>query len=705
SQAFRSGSQASSHQKLQVDSDGKGFGSRSSASTYGDSGIDGGSSSGSSVEYGGRKSQPIPSSDQAAAEDGAFSPELGKAFRECLKPCLDAIDCLRAQGLQRDIRLPAIAVVGDQSVGKSSVLEAISGVELPRGTGIVTRCPLMLSMRSRDEPGWSARIKYQTKSGQNQEKNLNTSPEIGQAIREAQNEMTSSPGEISEHIIELWVESPEAPDLTLIDLPGIARFSADSGYAVAGITKSLIMSYIQKPEVIILVVIPCHVDIETVEALSLAKEVDPESKRTIGVLTCPDLVNPGSESEVLALMQNRKIKLKKGYVSVRCRTPQQLKDNMSLQQAAREEEVFFRTHRHFRALDKFEYGTKTLAVKLSSELYDAIKHNIPELMREIQVKREDICKQLESIGEGPPAHNDEMKGLLARMLNKFATDFANVSTGTHRHEPDRLFGRCRKHWETLADEIEQCAFSDRSDVTAMWEAAKKDIEEQRGCELPGFDNVYPVVERLVRNHFLKLVREPCSNFLVSVNQEVDETMRTLADLVFGDYPTFNQFIKEVCEGIRTGQVDLAREQIKNIFTEEEFVFTQDRIFLLEKDKPYNEKLRLQHRKPESGGKSGEASISSEKPAATMQDIVERNTQRVLEGAEAYIRVAVRRLQDTITLAVMHYMLHKMSEKLRESLIVLVTEPQPLFDKLREENPLISAKRRHLADQDGEVGSC
>uniref|UniRef100_A0A1I8GN95 Dynamin-type G domain-containing protein n=1 Tax=Macrostomum lignano TaxID=282301 RepID=A0A1I8GN95_9PLAT len=623
------------------------------------------------------------SSGASQSGEESFEPELNKAFRDRLKPCLDAIDCLRAQGLQKDVRLPAIAVVGDQSVGKSSVLESISGIDLPRGLGIVTRCPLMLSMRNREEAGWSARIKYKTKTGEGREKKLTGASEVGQAIRDAQNEMTNSSGEVSEQLIELWVESPESPDLTLIDLPGIARYSIDGGGAIAGLTKSLILSYIEKEEILILVVIPCHVDIETVEALSLAKEVDPESKRTIGVLTCPDLVNPGSESEVLALMQNRKIPLKKGYVSVRCRTPQQLKDNMSLQQAAREEEVFFRTHPHFRALDKFEYGTKTLAVKLSSELYEAIKHNIPELMREVQMKREDICKKLETMGCGPPDSIEEMKNLLVRMINKFTTDFANVSTGTHRHEPDRLFGRCRKHWETLADEIEQCAFSERSDVTAMWEAAKKDIEEQRGCELPGFDNVYPVVERLVRNHFLKLVREPCSNFLVSVNQEVDETVRTLADLVFGDYPTFNQFIKEVCEGIRTGQVDLAREQIRNIFTEEE---------------PYNEKLRLQHRKPESGGKSGEASISSEKPAATMQDIVERNTQRVLEGAEAYIRVAVRRLQDTITLAVMHYMLHKMSDKLRESLIVLVTEPQPLFDKLREENPLISAKRRHLADR-------
>ena len=52
-----------------------------------------------------------------------------------MRPCLDLIDSLRALGVEQDLALPAIAVIGDQSSGKSSVLEALSGVALPRGSG------------------------------------------------------------------------------------------------------------------------------------------------------------------------------------------------------------------------------------------------------------------------------------------------------------------------------------------------------------------------------------------------------------------------------------------------------------------------------------------------------------------------------------------------------------------------------------------
>ena len=72
---------------------------------------------------------------------------LDKAFEEDVRPFIDIIDELRSLGLDKDVPLPAVVVVGDQSAGKSSVLEAISGVELPRGTDIVTRCPLELRLK------------------------------------------------------------------------------------------------------------------------------------------------------------------------------------------------------------------------------------------------------------------------------------------------------------------------------------------------------------------------------------------------------------------------------------------------------------------------------------------------------------------------------------------------------------------------------
>ncbi|PAA65837.1 hypothetical protein BOX15_Mlig002592g1 [Macrostomum lignano] len=420
---------------------------------------------------------------ESAAESADFAPALSQAFKERLRPCLNALDSLRSHGLQREISLPAIAVVGDQSVGKSSVLEAISGVEFPRGLGIVTRCPLMLSMRGREDSGWTARIRYETKSGQARDKPLSTPAEIGQAIRDAQEEMTSSSGEISEKLIELHIEGADTPDLTLIDLPGIARFSIANAGDIATVSKSLIMSYILKPEVLILVVIPCNVDVETVEAISLAREVDPECKRTLGVLTCPDLVNPGSEIEVLAMMRNERLKLRKGFVTVRCRTPQQLKDNMGLREACKAEEEFFKLHPQFCALGDYQRGCKTLANKLSVELYQAVKERIPEMLKEIQIKRNDYMTMLEALGTGPPQSEAEMKDLLVKMVEEFKKEFSNTASGTHWHEETRLFGPCRLHWEALADDIERCAFSESPENKGLLKILEEDVKRQRGREL------------------------------------------------------------------------------------------------------------------------------------------------------------------------------------------------------------------------------
>ncbi|XP_008065278.1 interferon-induced GTP-binding protein Mx2-like, partial [Carlito syrichta] len=153
-------------------------------------------------------------------------------YEEKVRPCIDLIDSLRTLGVEQDLALPAIAVIGDQSSGKSSVLEALSGVSLPRGS--------------------------------------------------AQNIMAGKGSGISHELINLEVSSPEVPDLTIIDLPGIARVAVgNQPQNIGDKIKELIMKYIKKQQTINLVVVPCNVDIATTEALRMAQEVDPEGDRTI----------------------------------------------------------------------------------------------------------------------------------------------------------------------------------------------------------------------------------------------------------------------------------------------------------------------------------------------------------------------------------------------------------------------------------------
>uniref|UniRef100_A0A8C8U9U0 Dynamin-type G domain-containing protein n=1 Tax=Peromyscus maniculatus bairdii TaxID=230844 RepID=A0A8C8U9U0_PERMB len=261
--------------------------------------------------------------------------------------CIDLIDSLRALGVEQDLALPAIAVIGDQSSGKSSVLEALSGVALPRGSGIVTRFPVLLKLKKLEQgEEWRGKVTYD-----GIEVELSDPSEVEDAINKGQNFIAGLKLEISDKLISLYVSSPNVPDLTLIDLPGISRGdvsnqSADIGQQI----KRLIKTYIQKQETINLVVVPSNVDIATTEALSMAQEVDPEGDRTIGILTKPDLVDRGTEDKVVDVVRNLVYHLKKGYMIVKCRDQQDIQEKMTLTEALEKEQAFFKEHPHFRYL-------------------------------------------------------------------------------------------------------------------------------------------------------------------------------------------------------------------------------------------------------------------------------------------------------------------------------------------------------------------
>uniref|UniRef100_A0A8C0WCP3 Dynamin-type G domain-containing protein n=1 Tax=Castor canadensis TaxID=51338 RepID=A0A8C0WCP3_CASCN len=270
---------------------------------------------------------------------------LGQNYEEKVRPCIDLIDSLRALGVEKDLALPAIAVIGDQSSGKSSVLEALSGVALPRGSGIVTRCPLVLKLKKlRQEEEWTGKVIYR-----DIEEELSDPSQVEREVNKAQNVIAGEGLGISEELISLEISSPHVPDLTLIDLPGITRVAVGNQPADIGRQiKRLIRTYIQKQETINLVVVPSNVDIATTEALSMAQEVDPEGDRTIGILTKPDLVDKGTEDEVVNVVRNLVYHLKKGYMIVKCRGQQDIQEQMSLTQALQNERSFFEDHPHFR---------------------------------------------------------------------------------------------------------------------------------------------------------------------------------------------------------------------------------------------------------------------------------------------------------------------------------------------------------------------
>ena len=353
-------------------------------------------------------------------------------------------DVLGAIGQNTNLDLPQIVVVGGQSSGKSSVLEGLVGRSfLPRGTGIVTRRPLVLQL-----------INTQTANGigddsdqsyENVDPNTaDSSAEWGefvhlpgkkfykfQQIREEivreTDRMTGGNKGISKNPISLKIFSPHVLALTVVDLPGMTKVPVgDQPENIEEQIQDMILDFIHNPNAIILAVTPANTDLANSDALQLAKHADPNGNRTIGVLTKLDLMDPGTDaSEVL---NNQVVPLRRGYIGVVNRGQKDINEDLSIRAGLKKEEEFFKTHPVYRSMLS-KVGTKTLAKGLSGILHHHIRECLPEVKNRVVSMRTDVDQELEALGNSSPGSRSSLGGTLLGLLSKFATNFGSIIDG------------------------------------------------------------------------------------------------------------------------------------------------------------------------------------------------------------------------------------------------------------------------------------
>ncbi|CAI5482675.1 unnamed protein product [Closterium sp. Yama58-4] len=322
---------------------------------------------------------------------------LISSYNENVRPMLDAIDKLRVLGLKEEgIELPTIVVVGDQSSGKSSVLENLSGIGLPRGKGIVTRVPLILRLQSCSDGQDEITIEYTPVTGK-VSKVIPDEALIEQEISEATVALAGSRKGVMNCPITLQVRRPDLPILTLIDLPGITRVPVeDQPKDIYNQVKAMIMHYITPKESVILNVLAAEVDFSTCESIVMSQEVDPDGDRTLAVVTKVDRAPDGLYEKI----QGNSVRIGLGYVCVRNKTDA----DATHEDARRAEAIFFNSHPELRQIDSQSLGIPALAERLT----------------EIQAKRErrDLMSGLIG-GRYDSLQSDEEMHYAARLHEKF----------------------------------------------------------------------------------------------------------------------------------------------------------------------------------------------------------------------------------------------------------------------------------------------
>ncbi|XP_062991040.1 dynamin-1-like protein isoform X4 [Elgaria multicarinata webbii] len=343
------------------------------------------------------------------------------------------------------IQLPQIVVVGTQSSGKSSVLESLVGRDLlPRGTGIVTRRPLILQLvhvsaedrrkTAGDENGidteeWGKFLHTKNK--------LYTDfDEIRQEIESETERISGNNKGISPEPIHLKIFSPNVVNLTLVDLPGMTKVPVgDQPKDIELQIKELILRFISNPNSIILAVTAANTDMATSEALKIAREVDPDGRRTLAVITKLDLMDAGTDA--MDVLMGRVIPVKLGIIGVVNRSQLDINNKKSVVDSIRDEYGFLQ--KKYPSLAN-RNGTKYLARTLNRLLMHHIRDCLPELKTRINVLAAQYQSLLNSYGE--PV--EDMSATLLQLITKFATEYCNTIEGTAKYiETSELCGGAR----------------------------------------------------------------------------------------------------------------------------------------------------------------------------------------------------------------------------------------------------------------------
>ncbi|XP_072369301.1 interferon-induced GTP-binding protein Mx3-like isoform X2 [Scyliorhinus torazame] len=585
-------------------------------------------------------------------------------YESKVRPCIDLIDSLRAHGVEKDLGLPAIAVIGDQSSGKSSVLEALSGVSLPRGSGIVTRCPLELKLKKvKKENVWKGKISYKDYS-----QRLKNAAEVEGEIRKAQNAIAGDGLGISHELISLEIESTNVPDLTLIDLPGIARVAVgNQPINIGEQIKKLIKSFIQKQETINLVVVPCNVDIATTEALKMAQEVDPSGERTLGILTKPDLVDKGTEANVVDIVRNIVVELRKGYMIVKCRGQKDINDKLTLDDAITKEKAFFEDHEQFRQLlDEGKASIPCLASRLTTELVNHIIRSLPQLRKDVEMKLSNTMQHLKIYSSGVPIAYDEKVMFMIEKINKFCNHTRSLTTG---EEPQNILSGKRYVTKVRKEFTDWNSFLDKN-VSNFRDFLRDEVlcfdESYRGRELPGFVN-YKTFESLVKNEIVKL-EEPAIQKLTTVTEITRTAFIAIAEQHFSAFCNILKAAKIKIESISRQEESEAEKMLQAQFKIENMVYSQDSIY-------------SQHLSTMKG--------------KTLIFTTNASIQEMSYHVQTYYKIASSRLADQIPLVISYHILKQFTDKLQTEMLKLIQDRDRIDEYLYEDQ---DTKRKREALQ-------
>ena len=617
-----------------------------------------------------------------------------------LRKLINLIDQLRDCGVNEYIKLPRICSLGTQSSGKSSVLESIVGLDfLPRGDGVVTRRPLELRLNhiNSGEP-WAI---FEERKGTK----FTDFIKVRETIEALTDEVCKKNKNIVDKPIVLNVYSQTCPDLTLVDLPGVTRVPiGDQPKNIEQITKDMARRYAEDPLTIILCVIAANSDIATSDGLMLAKEIDVTGSRTLGVLTKLDIMDAGTDARKTLL--NEEIPLKLGYVGVKNRSKQDLVNKLSMAETSRKEREFFKSHPVYKNIPAGHLGTDVLINKLTKIYFRIIRENLPRIIKAINERVKTAEEELQGLGQPMPTDDAGKMSMLWNMINEYCDIFRNVLQGKYNNKRLSFLDgeggfKIKILYKKLLEEF-----------TGEYKATKGYTDENinyaltihEGDSIPGFPSVDAFIY-LLRPQLEKL-KDPIEECFQNVFQYLDFLSGKILEKTFTRFPQAVNDMTDLVTNYLIEERDKTKYLIDSVVDMEiNYLFTNDyeylnnfTTFIPKHQRPVNNNPGNNNNPPGQGAGNNNNEIRPQPPVDAKNIFIKEIRNRI----EAYFKLIVRNLRDSIPKIMGNYLIKEIEENMQlklynklynaREITDLLSEPESVAERRKELNDMIKVMR-------------
>ncbi|KAK0840003.1 hypothetical protein LTR03_010895 [Friedmanniomyces endolithicus] len=376
----------------------------------------------------------------AAADPEDAMQVLGQDSRQLIR----AVQKLKELNIDATLpSLPTFVVVGDQSAGKSSIIEAVCDISVPRDQGTCTRCPFQITTSSAPQDEWICRITLHNTHAYNpasarvaknapdydrwtkQQKMevldfavVRDKNDLQDLLRRAQlailnphqppqdflhgDPHANTKVGFSPNTVSLQIEGPGLPDLSFVDLPGAINVHEDGEDYLVAFVEKLIKTYLRDPKTLVLLACSADQDVENSTAFRYVSQCK-ALPRCLGVLTKPDLVGPSRHGLLQRILRGDAFKLRDhhAWFVTKQLTQEDLDAGATRREARDLEDRFFAGEPWATILTHYSprFGTAKLQAAISFELSAHIRREIPDLAARVQARIDIVSTELEGFPE------------------------------------------------------------------------------------------------------------------------------------------------------------------------------------------------------------------------------------------------------------------------------------------------------------------